>query len=166
MERVWSQYERMESELSVIRSHLQHICNFGGPQVFQLHILTSLGFQAWLTAFKTLFNTINQKHIYFCFAFCFVFFTRSSLRPKESCGWWRTSCQDWRLTGTTSASCWDYRGTTVSVTSSPLAKLRLEDLCRNFKRISKIELIKKKTHIWVWKLCVSVLTPFYLIYKQ
>ncbi|XP_017274073.1 pleckstrin homology domain-containing family A member 6 isoform X3 [Kryptolebias marmoratus] len=32
MEHVWSQYERMESELSVIRSHLQHICNFGMPQ--------------------------------------------------------------------------------------------------------------------------------------
>ncbi|XP_069547641.1 pleckstrin homology domain-containing family A member 4 isoform X2 [Brachyistius frenatus] len=32
MEQVWSQYERMESELSVIRSHLQHICNFGMPQ--------------------------------------------------------------------------------------------------------------------------------------
>ncbi|XP_062299199.1 pleckstrin homology domain-containing family A member 4 [Scomber scombrus] len=32
MERVWSQYERMESELSVIRSHLQHICHFGMPQ--------------------------------------------------------------------------------------------------------------------------------------
>ncbi|XP_061562243.1 pleckstrin homology domain-containing family A member 6 [Phycodurus eques] len=32
MEVVWSQYERMESELSVFRSHLQHICNFGMPQ--------------------------------------------------------------------------------------------------------------------------------------
>ncbi|XP_049419689.1 pleckstrin homology domain-containing family A member 7 isoform X1 [Epinephelus fuscoguttatus] len=32
MERVWSQYERMESELMVIRSHLQHICHFGLPQ--------------------------------------------------------------------------------------------------------------------------------------
>ncbi|XP_019902324.1 uncharacterized protein si:ch211-234p6.5 isoform X3 [Esox lucius] len=32
MERVWSQYERMESELSVFRSHLQHVCNFGMPQ--------------------------------------------------------------------------------------------------------------------------------------
>nr|XP_046233932.1 pleckstrin homology domain-containing family A member 7-like isoform X2 [Scatophagus argus] len=32
MERVWSQYERLESELSVIRSHLQHVCNFGVPQ--------------------------------------------------------------------------------------------------------------------------------------
>ncbi|XP_047465715.1 uncharacterized protein si:ch211-234p6.5 isoform X2 [Mugil cephalus] len=32
MEQVWGQYERMESELSVIRSHLQHICNFGMPQ--------------------------------------------------------------------------------------------------------------------------------------
>ena len=37
MERVWCQYERMESELSVIRSHLQHICNFGVPQVFVRH---------------------------------------------------------------------------------------------------------------------------------
>ncbi|CDQ66094.1 unnamed protein product [Oncorhynchus mykiss] len=33
MDRVWSQYERMESELSVFRSHLQHVCNFGMPQV-------------------------------------------------------------------------------------------------------------------------------------
>lgn len=33
MERVWCQYERMESELSVFRSHLQHVCNFGMPQV-------------------------------------------------------------------------------------------------------------------------------------
>ncbi|XP_023695613.1 pleckstrin homology domain-containing family A member 4 isoform X3 [Paramormyrops kingsleyae] len=32
MEKVWSQYERMESELSVVRSHLQHICRFGKPQ--------------------------------------------------------------------------------------------------------------------------------------
>ncbi|KAG7492087.1 hypothetical protein MATL_G00010970 [Megalops atlanticus] len=32
MEKVWSQYERMESELSVLRSHLQHICRFGRPQ--------------------------------------------------------------------------------------------------------------------------------------
>ncbi|KAK7919693.1 hypothetical protein WMY93_010977 [Mugilogobius chulae] len=32
MEKVWSQYERMESELSVIRSHLQHICHFGVPE--------------------------------------------------------------------------------------------------------------------------------------
>ncbi|KAK2820293.1 hypothetical protein Q5P01_023252 [Channa striata] len=32
MERVWTQYERMESELSVIRSHLQHVCHFGMPQ--------------------------------------------------------------------------------------------------------------------------------------
>ncbi|XP_061667099.1 pleckstrin homology domain-containing family A member 4-like [Syngnathoides biaculeatus] len=33
MEVVWGQYERMESELCVFRSHLQHICNFGMPQV-------------------------------------------------------------------------------------------------------------------------------------
>ncbi|XP_077359586.1 pleckstrin homology domain-containing family A member 4 [Festucalex cinctus] len=32
MEVVWSQYERMESELCVFRSHLQHVCNFGMPQ--------------------------------------------------------------------------------------------------------------------------------------
>lgn len=41
MEGVWSQYERMESELSVIRSHLQHVCNFGGLQVRQLHLLNT-----------------------------------------------------------------------------------------------------------------------------
>ncbi|KAL0984377.1 hypothetical protein UPYG_G00140660 [Umbra pygmaea] len=33
MERVWCQYQRMESELSVFRSHLQHVCNFGIPEV-------------------------------------------------------------------------------------------------------------------------------------
>lgn len=43
MERVWGQYERMESELSVIRSHLQHICNFGVPQV----IRKKLGYWLW-----------------------------------------------------------------------------------------------------------------------
>ncbi|XP_076842944.1 pleckstrin homology domain-containing family A member 4 isoform X2 [Brachyhypopomus gauderio] len=32
MERVWVDYERMESELCVFRSHLQHICHFGLPQ--------------------------------------------------------------------------------------------------------------------------------------
>ncbi|KAL4617854.1 hypothetical protein GN956_G20462 [Arapaima gigas] len=32
MERVWGQYERLESELSVFRSHLQHVCRFGRPQ--------------------------------------------------------------------------------------------------------------------------------------
>uniref|UniRef100_A0A8C9S2D6 PH domain-containing protein n=1 Tax=Scleropages formosus TaxID=113540 RepID=A0A8C9S2D6_SCLFO len=32
MERVWSQYERLESELSIFHSHLQHICRFGRPQ--------------------------------------------------------------------------------------------------------------------------------------
>ncbi|XP_077407870.1 pleckstrin homology domain-containing family A member 4 isoform X2 [Vanacampus margaritifer] len=32
MEVVWSQYERMESELCVFRSHLQHVCHFGMPQ--------------------------------------------------------------------------------------------------------------------------------------
>lgn len=78
MERVWSQYERMESELSVIRSHLQHICNFGGPQVFQLHILTSLVFQAWFTAFKTLIQT-NQKHI-----FDFVFLSGAVSGPERA----------------------------------------------------------------------------------
>ncbi|XP_051969368.1 uncharacterized protein si:ch211-234p6.5 isoform X4 [Xyrauchen texanus] len=32
MERSWSDYERMESELSVFYSHLQHILHFGTPQ--------------------------------------------------------------------------------------------------------------------------------------
>ncbi|XP_016095258.1 uncharacterized protein [Sinocyclocheilus grahami] len=32
MDRLWSDYERMESELSVFHSHLQHILHFGAPQ--------------------------------------------------------------------------------------------------------------------------------------
>ncbi|XP_056306791.1 uncharacterized protein si:ch211-234p6.5 isoform X2 [Danio aesculapii] len=32
MERLWIDYERMESELSVFHSHLQHILHFGSPQ--------------------------------------------------------------------------------------------------------------------------------------
>ncbi|XP_026056415.1 pleckstrin homology domain-containing family A member 5-like isoform X2 [Carassius auratus] len=32
MDRLWSDYERMESELSVFHSHLQHILHFGMPQ--------------------------------------------------------------------------------------------------------------------------------------
>ncbi|XP_062848418.1 pleckstrin homology domain-containing family A member 7 [Trichomycterus rosablanca] len=32
MEKIWVDYGRMESELCVFRSHLQHICNFGLPQ--------------------------------------------------------------------------------------------------------------------------------------
>lgn len=45
MERVWSQYVRMESELSVIRSHLQHICNFGIPQVIRKNATLILSLQ-------------------------------------------------------------------------------------------------------------------------
>ncbi|XP_028825322.1 pleckstrin homology domain-containing family A member 4 isoform X3 [Denticeps clupeoides] len=32
MENVWSQYETIESELSILYSHLQHICHFAMPQ--------------------------------------------------------------------------------------------------------------------------------------
>ncbi|XP_016091985.1 pleckstrin homology domain-containing family A member 4 [Sinocyclocheilus grahami] len=32
MDRLWSDYERMESELSIFHSHLQHILHFGTPQ--------------------------------------------------------------------------------------------------------------------------------------
>ncbi|XP_026114138.1 uncharacterized protein LOC113092661 isoform X2 [Carassius auratus] len=32
MDKLWSDYERMESELSVFHSHLQHILHFGSPQ--------------------------------------------------------------------------------------------------------------------------------------
>lgn len=35
--------------------------------------------------------------------------------PRESCGWWTTFSQGLRWTGTTSVSCWEYRGTTVSL---------------------------------------------------
>lgn len=54
MEGMWSQYERMESELSVIRSHLQHVCNFGGLQVCQLHLLDTCAASHLTAAFKAL----------------------------------------------------------------------------------------------------------------
>ncbi|GAA6070872.1 pleckstrin homology domain-containing family A member 5 [Tachysurus ichikawai] len=38
MEGVWLDYKRMESELCVFRSHLQHICHFGLPQVLTLNL--------------------------------------------------------------------------------------------------------------------------------
>lgn len=37
MDRLWSDYERMESELSVFNSHLQHILHFGMAQVTHTH---------------------------------------------------------------------------------------------------------------------------------
>lgn len=136
MERVWSQYERMESELSVIRSHLQHICNFGGPQVFQLHILTSLGFQAWFTAFKTLIP-INQKHIYFLFCF---FYQEQSQAQREL--WMMEDI----LSGLKINR--DHFRFLLGLQRHhsehhlfPIAKHRLDDLCGNFKQISKIKLI-------------------------
>ena len=33
MDYVWCQYERMESELAVFRSQLQHVCHYGMHQV-------------------------------------------------------------------------------------------------------------------------------------
>lgn len=70
MERVWSQYERMESELSVFRSHLQHICNFGMPQVTRKKTTLILGLEQHLYCHKSLTD---------------IFF-RNSVRPRENCG--------------------------------------------------------------------------------
>lgn len=75
MESVWSQYERMESELSVIRSHLQHICTFGMPQVFEKHKLECVMF---LLFSVTTILQIIQAHVgsYFggkIFGFCLFF---------------------------------------------------------------------------------------------
>ncbi|KTG44525.1 hypothetical protein cypCar_00034569 [Cyprinus carpio] len=36
MDKLWSDYERMESELSVFHSHLQHILHFGTPQLWMM----------------------------------------------------------------------------------------------------------------------------------
>ncbi|XP_028332740.1 pleckstrin homology domain-containing family A member 4 isoform X2 [Gouania willdenowi] len=60
MEQVWSQYERMESELSVIRSHLQHICNFGIPPEQSLAQRELWMMEDILTGLK-----VNRDHICF-----------------------------------------------------------------------------------------------------
>uniref|UniRef100_A0A3Q2Q7X6 Pleckstrin homology domain containing A4 n=2 Tax=Fundulus heteroclitus TaxID=8078 RepID=A0A3Q2Q7X6_FUNHE len=60
MERVWSQYERMESELSVIRSHLQHICNFGMPQ-------EQCQAQRELWMMEDILDGLKVNRDYFCF---------------------------------------------------------------------------------------------------
>ncbi|XP_032431101.1 pleckstrin homology domain-containing family A member 4 isoform X1 [Xiphophorus hellerii] len=60
MERVWSQYERMESELSVIRSHLQHISNFGMPQ-------EQCQAQRELWMMEDILDGLNVNRDYFCF---------------------------------------------------------------------------------------------------
>ncbi|XP_015255543.1 PREDICTED: uncharacterized protein LOC107101230 isoform X2 [Cyprinodon variegatus] len=60
MERVWSQYERMESELSVIRSHLQHICNFGIPQ-------EQCQAQRELWMMEDILDGLKVNRDYFCF---------------------------------------------------------------------------------------------------
>lgn len=141
MERVWSQYERMESELSVIRSHLQHICNFGGPQVFQLHILTSLVFQAWFTAFKTLIQT-NQKHI---FGFVlFLFFYQEQSQAQRELWMMEDILSGLKINRDHFRFLLGLQRHHSEHRIFLIAKLRLDDLCRNFKRISKIELILKK----------------------
>lgn len=156
MERVWSQYERMESELSVIRSHLQHICNFGGLQVFQLHILTSLGFQAWLTAFKTLIQT-NQKHIYFLF--CFLFFYQEQSQAQRELWMMEDILSGLKINRDHFRFLLGLQRHHSEHHLFSIAKLRLDDLCRNFKRISKIELIKKNTHLSLKVRCQCV-DPF------
>ncbi|XP_016536907.1 pleckstrin homology domain-containing family A member 4 isoform X2 [Poecilia formosa] len=60
MERVWSQYERMESELSVIHSHLQHISNFGMPQ-------EQCQAQRELWMMEDILDGLKVNRDYFCF---------------------------------------------------------------------------------------------------
>lgn len=130
MERVWSQYERMESELSVIRSHLQHICNFGGPQVFQLRIPTSLGFQAWFTAFKTLIP-IDQKHIYFLF--CFLCFYQEQSQAQRELWMMEDILSGLKINRDHFRFLLGLQRHHSEHHLFPTAKLRLDDLCRNFK---------------------------------
>lgn len=118
IERVWCQYERMESELSVVRSQLQHICNFGMPQVI-LHykpnsfclirpmasqrnfvkvcttsiekFASNLMILMWGVGLK-MWNSL----IFWCSMWIMSMFypIRSNLRLRESCGWWRTYSMD------------------------------------------------------------------------
>lgn len=48
---MWCQYERMESELAVFRSQLQHVCHYGPHQV--LYTLTVLTMASSSVTLKT-----------------------------------------------------------------------------------------------------------------
>ncbi|GAA6070871.1 pleckstrin homology domain-containing family A member 5 [Tachysurus ichikawai] len=52
MEGVWLDYKRMESELCVFRSHLQHICHFGLPQCFPGTVEKVIQFASHPPSFK------------------------------------------------------------------------------------------------------------------
>uniref|UniRef100_A0A3P8WRR6 PH domain-containing protein n=1 Tax=Cynoglossus semilaevis TaxID=244447 RepID=A0A3P8WRR6_CYNSE len=60
MDWVWSQYERMESELCVIRSHLQHISNFGPGQE-----QTQAQKMLWIMEDILAALKVNRDHFYF-----------------------------------------------------------------------------------------------------
>lgn len=118
IERVWCQYERMESELSVVRSQLQHICNFGMPQVI-LHYkpnsfclirpmasqrnfvkVCTTSIEKFASNLMILMWGVGLKMwkslIFWCSMWIMSMFypIRSNLRLRESCGWWRTSLMD------------------------------------------------------------------------
>lgn len=118
IERVWCQYERMESELSVVRSQLQHICNFGMPQVI-LHYkpnsfclirpmasqrnfvkVCTTSIEKFASNVMILMWGVGLKMwnslIFWCSMWIMSMFypIRSNLRLRESCGWWRTYSMD------------------------------------------------------------------------
>ncbi|MCJ8729090.1 hypothetical protein PDJAM_G00011950 [Pangasius djambal] len=87
MERVWLDYKRMESELCVFRSHLQHICHFGLPQehsLAQKQIWMMDDILSGLKPNRDRFKALMALHT----PTMFPLLHNSSLHPEESVHYW------------------------------------------------------------------------------
>ncbi|XP_046703260.1 pleckstrin homology domain-containing family A member 7 isoform X3 [Silurus meridionalis] len=87
MERVWLDYKRMESELSVFRSHLQHICHFGLSQErsrAQKQIWMMDDILSGLKPNRSRFKALMAAHT----PTMFPLLQNLSLHPEESVHYW------------------------------------------------------------------------------
>ncbi|KAB5587259.1 hypothetical protein PHYPO_G00011140 [Pangasianodon hypophthalmus] len=87
MERVWLDYKRMESELCVFRSHLQHICHFGLPQersLAQKQIWMMDDILSGLKPNRDRFKALMALHT----PTMFPLLHNSSLHPEEDVHYW------------------------------------------------------------------------------
>ncbi|XP_058248042.1 uncharacterized protein si:ch211-234p6.5 isoform X2 [Hemibagrus wyckioides] len=92
MERVWLDYKRMESELCVFRSHLQHICHFGLPQersLAQKQIWMMDDILSGLKPNRRRFKALIALHT----PTMFPLLHNSSLHSKESVHYWGEELQ-------------------------------------------------------------------------
>ncbi|XP_053350496.1 pleckstrin homology domain-containing family A member 4-like [Clarias gariepinus] len=87
MERGWLDYKRMESELCVFRSHLEHICHFGLPQersLAQKQIWMMDDILSGLKPNRSRFKALMALHT----PTMFPLLNNSSLHPEESMHYW------------------------------------------------------------------------------